>query len=82
MKKGVILFFVLILLSSFVYGYSTIGPTESDNSNQTTDFSEATGSVTGIHPLNYKYGNTIAILILAFMGVALFVVLSYCKKNI
>ena len=84
MKKVVSLFLFLVLLSSFVTAYSTLGPIidEEEENNTIYDFSESTGSVTGIHPSNFRRGNTIAMLILTLMGLALFGVLTYCKRNV
>ena len=81
MKKVVIFCIVILFLSSFVYAISSLGPIEEGNKTE-FDFSESTGSVTGIHPSTFKYENTMAMLILALMGLALFSVLTYCKRNI
>ncbi len=82
MKRVVTFILMVVLISSFVCAYSTFGPITDESSNETADFSETTGSVTGIHPANFRQGNTIAMLILALMGVGLFAVLTYCKRNI
>ena len=77
-----IVFLVLFLSSVVVYAYGTVGPISSSfNETKEQSISEVTGSAT-IDPGRIRAGNTLAMLILAIMGVGLYGVLRYCKKNV
>lgn len=81
MKKLSLILLVLMLSSIAVQALWTVGP-QGDDSNSTKEgVSEVTGSAT-IDPGKVRAGNTIAMLILAVMGVGLYGVLRYCKRNV
>lgn len=81
MKKIVLLLLVLMLSSIAVHALWTVRPQGGDSNSTREGVSEVTGSAT-IDPGKVRAGNTIAMLILAVMGVGLYGVLRYCKKNV